>query len=145
MKPSNFICTINPSNSSVERIERLIWKGMTVARINLSHTNEEDNLKLIANIRQAAANVTHRTQYYQPLAIALDLRGAEIRIAKIGEDFNRILTEGDANVKFSCDEKYAEIAPLDLAYIPCNAISRFLKKGWIYFQVVKLVINFLKI
>lgn len=106
---------------------------MTVARINLSHTNEEDNLKLIANIRQAAANVTHRTQYYLPLAIALDLRGAEIRIAKIGEDFNRVLNEGDSNVKFSCDEKYADIQPLDLAYVPCNVICKFLKKGEIYF------------
>lgn len=133
MKPSNFMCTINPSNESIERIQRLIWKGMTVARINLSHTNEEDNLRLIANIRQAAALVTKRTQYYLPVAIALDLRGAEIRIAKIGEDFNRNLTEGDANVKFSCDEKYEEITPLDLAYVPCNVITRFLKKGKIHF------------
>lgn len=129
MKPTNIICVINPSNASVERIERLIYRGMAIARINLSHSNVESNLKLISNIRQAAANVTHRTQYTLPLAIALDLRGAEIRVREIGQNFNRTLADGDTNVKFSCDPKYDEVTPIDLAYVPCSQVTRFLKKG----------------
>lgn len=129
MKRTNFICTINPSNAAVARVERLIYKGMTVARINLSHGNPENNLKLIENIRQAAGNVTKRTQYHQPVAIALDLRGPEMRIAKIGENFNRIVTEGESGLKFSCDPKYEDFPPVDLAYLPYNLIGKFLKKG----------------
>lgn len=133
MKSSNFICTINTFNSTIERIERLIWRGMTVARINLSHSNENENLSVIRNIRYAAENVSNRIGYYLPLGIALDLRGAEIRITKIGKQFNPKLSEGDVNIKFSCDEKYKDMEPLDLAYVPCNAISRFLKKGLLFF------------
>lgn len=129
MKRTNFICTINPSNSSVERIEKLIYKGMAIARLNLSHGDAENNLKLIENIRQASSNITDRTQFYQPVAIALDLRGPEMRIAKIGENFNRIMTEGDVSLKFSCDPKYEDFSPVDLVYIPCNLIGKFLKKG----------------
>lgn len=138
MKRTNFICTINPSNSTVERVERLIYKGMAVARINLSHGNTENNLKLIENIRKASSNVTERTQYYQPVAIALDLRGPEMRIAKIGKDFERILSEGDSSLKFSCDSKYEEFTPVDLAYVPCNLIGKYLKKGKKNFGIEKL-------
>jgi pyruvate kinase len=95
----------------------------------LSHGNAENNLKFIENIRKASSNVTQRTRYYQPLAIALDLRGPEMRIARIGENFNRMMTEGESGFKFSCDPKYDEIPPVDLAYVPYNLIGKFLKKG----------------
>src|SRR5690349_8010452 len=90
MKPANFICTVGPTNNSAERIERMIHRGLSIARLNLSHGSFEEHLNSIQNCRLAAERCGERTTYYCPLAIAADIRGPEIRIGKTEKKFVKI-------------------------------------------------------
>lgn len=90
MKSSNFICTIGPTNNSPERIERMIYKGMSVARLNMSHGTHEEHEKSIRNVRTAADRFWKKTNYQAPVAIAIDLSGQEIRLGHLCEQFDKI-------------------------------------------------------
>lgn len=89
MKSSNFICTIGPTNNSPERIERKIYNGMTVARLNMSHGTHEEHENSIRNVRIAADRFWKRTNYQAPVAIAVDLNGQEIRLGHLCEQFDK--------------------------------------------------------
>lgn len=53
--------------------------GMGIARIKMAHYTQEKCKKTIANIRKAVDNYSKRLGRVFPLAIALDLKGPEIR------------------------------------------------------------------
>ncbi|CRK89678.1 CLUMA_CG003603, isoform A [Clunio marinus] len=102
MKAFNFICTIAPENNSIERIERMIYKGMSVARLNLTHGTHESHFVTITNVRLAAERYFVRTSYVCPLAIAFDLRGPEMRT---GEIIERDVKIGES-VTLSCSAEF---------------------------------------
>ena len=47
MKKTKIICSIGPASNNVEVMEQLVLNGMNCARINMSHSNEEEILKVI--------------------------------------------------------------------------------------------------
>lgn len=71
-------CTIGENNEPAILIE---WMkaGMSIARLNFSHMDQECHEKAIKNIRQAVADYKKEVGYEFPLAIALDTKGPEIR------------------------------------------------------------------
>ena len=71
-------CTIGENNAPDVLIE---WMkaGMSIARLNFSHKDQEHHEKAIKNIRQAVADYKKEIGYEFPLAIALDTKGPEIR------------------------------------------------------------------
>lgn len=131
MKSSNFICTIGPSNNTVERIQRMIYKGMAVARLNLSHGNHEDHLEMIKQIRLAAGKVQAQTHFYCPLAIAVDLRGCEIRTGLIEqhlEKSGKIVAVGEL-IKLNESLQFADRSAPDMIYVD-QLIAGFSRKGF---------------
>lgn len=80
MRKTKIVCTIGPASSSYEIIEKLIKRGMDVARLNFSHGNYEEHLQKIEYIRQVSLKTG------KPVAILQDLGGPKIRIGKIKQE-----------------------------------------------------------
>lgn len=77
MRKTKIVCTIGPASRVYNVIEKLIRRGMNVARLNFSHGSYKEHLQVIENIRQASLKIG------QPIAILQDLGGPKIRIGKI--------------------------------------------------------------
>lgn len=71
---TKIICTIGPRTSSVEEIRKLLARGMSVARLNLSHGDLSHHSNTIDSIRAVERETGHR------IFVALDTRGPEFRI-----------------------------------------------------------------
>ena len=71
---TKIVCTLGPSTKSIPSIKQLIKNGMSVARINLSHGNIKEHIKLIKNARTASKEINF------PLAILADIPGPKYRI-----------------------------------------------------------------
>lgn len=125
MKSSNFICTIGPSNNTPERIERMISKGMSVGRLNLSYGSLEDHSKSIQNLRVAADRFEARTKVFCPVAVAVDLRGPEIRTGSVEATSVNI---GD-QVKFNDNPQAADSTPPGMVYID-HPVAGKLKRNY---------------
>ena len=96
---TGIICTIGVHNEPEVLIE---WMkaGMSIARLNFSHKDQEHHEKTIKNIRQAVADYKKEVGYEFPLAIALDTKGPEIRTGSF-EQAEGGAAEGD-NAKDDC-------------------------------------------
>lgn len=81
MRKTKIVCTIGPACDSKEKIKSLIFAGMNVARINLSHGGMQSHKQTIDNLKFV------RSQLHTPLAIMLDTKGPEIRIKNFENGF----------------------------------------------------------
>jgi pyruvate kinase len=70
---AKIVCTLGPSSSSPEMIDRLVRCGMDVARLNFSHGAPEEHARHFAAVRRASAH------HEKPIAIIADLQGPKIR------------------------------------------------------------------
>lgn len=80
MRKTKIICTIGPASEKLEVIKELLYSGMNVARLNMSHGSHEEHHMRIANIRKASIETGI------PVALMLDTKGPEIRIGLIDND-----------------------------------------------------------
>jgi pyruvate kinase len=71
------VCTIGPASESLRVLERMIQRGMDIARINLAHGDLPGNESAIRRIRCAAAGLGRR------VAILADLPGPKIRLGDL--------------------------------------------------------------
>src|ERR1700760_4112513 len=92
---AKIVCTLGPATSSQEQITALISAGMDVARLNMSHGNQDDHLEVYRRVR-AGSDLTGRG-----VGILADLQGPKIRLGEFpdgpvylspGDDFT-ITTE----------------------------------------------------
>ena len=74
MKKTKIWCTLGPASNTVEVLEKMMGAGMDVARLNFSHATQEEHLKRIQAVRQAAQNRD------QEIAVCLDTKGPEVRL-----------------------------------------------------------------
>jgi pyruvate kinase len=77
---TKIVCTIGPASSAREVLERMIDRGLDVARINFAHGSFEGHQRVIEDIRASAAKVGRR------VAILADLPGPKLRIGKLATD-----------------------------------------------------------
>jgi pyruvate kinase len=70
---AKIVCTLGPSSSTPEMIDRLVRAGMDVARLNFSHGAPGEHAASVAAVRRASAH------YEKPVAILADLQGPKIR------------------------------------------------------------------
>lgn len=98
---------------------------MTVVRLNLSHGTFDEHSETIANVRAAADRVQGRTKFYCPIAIAIDLRGSEIRIGVVEET----QVEVKEIVKMNDNPYTADKLPPDVIFIDLLVTDK-LRKGF---------------
>ncbi len=85
---TKIVATIGPATNSRENLKKLILAGMNVARLNFSHGNHADHLKVIENLRSLSEELK------APLTILQDLQGPKIRVGKF-KTGSTVLVEGE--------------------------------------------------
>lgn len=84
-RKTKIVCTVGPATGSSHALAGLVRAGMNVARVNLSHGDEEQHLAYIHGIRAVASRLK------VPVAILVDLPGPRYRTGD--------LSDGQANLK----------------------------------------------
>ena len=77
---TKIVATIGPASESPEMLERLIYAGLNIARLNFSHGDFNEHAKRIASIRSAAQAASRR------VAIMADLPGPKMRLGRISPE-----------------------------------------------------------
>jgi pyruvate kinase len=77
---TKIVATIGPASSSTKILTKLMEKGLNVARINFSHGDPDEHVRIIAKIRRIARATGHS------VAILADLCGPKIRVGKFTGD-----------------------------------------------------------
>lgn len=89
MKKTKIICTLGPSSTKPEILEKMLKAGMNVARFNFSHGTHESHKKDMDLFKSV------RDKLKIPAAVLLDTKGPEIRFKKF-EGGKIELKEGDS-------------------------------------------------
>ncbi|MDB4906435.1 MAG: pyruvate kinase [Gemmatimonadetes bacterium] len=74
---TKIVCTLGPSSNTKEALRSLMDAGLSVARINFSHSTHAQHAQSIANVRAVAEELG------RPVAILGDLQGPRIRIGDL--------------------------------------------------------------
>ncbi len=139
MKKTKIIATIGPSCNNSKDLKNLILSGMNIARINMSHQYDINDLKkLIRNIKQQAQKLD------QSIAILFDLCGPKIRV-----DFNnknkKIIVK--KNKQFTIGKGQVDIpinVPMKFKNIKSGALVK-IDDGFLSFKVENVKNNILYI
>lgn len=75
-RKTKIIATLGPATDTPARVEKLIKRGMNVARFNFSHGTREQHGRLFAIVREVAEDLSI------PIAIMQDIQGPKIRVGK---------------------------------------------------------------
>ncbi|GAB2447475.1 pyruvate kinase [Nocardioides hungaricus] len=74
MRRAKIVCTLGPATASARRIRELVYAGMDVARLNMSHGSHEDHAEAYRLVREASDASGHG------VGIFADLQGPKIRL-----------------------------------------------------------------
>jgi pyruvate kinase len=74
---TKIVCTLGPASANPDALRSLIGAGLSVARVNFSHSTHEQHRATIALIRRLADEAK------RPVAIMGDLQGPKIRIGDL--------------------------------------------------------------
>ena len=74
MRRAKIVCTLGPATSSERRIRELVYAGMDVARLNMSHGTHADHAEAYRLVRAASDASGHG------VGIFADLQGPKIRL-----------------------------------------------------------------
>lgn len=108
MKKTKIICTIGPACDTKEDVEKLVNAGMNVARINLSHGNQQSHQKTINNLKVVQKTTNNA------FAIMLDTKGPEIRIKNFKNGFAKL--ESNKTFTLTTNEVEGTNTIVSLAY-----------------------------
>jgi pyruvate kinase len=87
MPRTKIVATIGPASDSPETLRALIDAGLSVVRLNSSHTSREDLIKRLATVRTVAEEAGKH------VAVMLDLGGPKLRVGVVSHD--TLLSAGD--------------------------------------------------
>lgn len=85
---TKIVATLGPASSSKEVLHRMINEGVSVFRLNFSHSKQEEHLKAINLIKEL------NLEYGTNIAILADLQGPKLRVGEIENNLIN-LNEGD--------------------------------------------------
>ncbi|MGM0365235.1 MAG: pyruvate kinase [Actinomycetota bacterium] len=88
MRKAKVVCTIGPACNDYQSLKKMIMAGMDIARINTSHSSENEVIQVVERIRKAAGELKTNT------AIMLDLQGPKIRVGDLKE--NVVVKRGES-------------------------------------------------
>ncbi|MEJ7626994.1 MAG: pyruvate kinase [Ferruginibacter sp.] len=95
-KRTKIVATVGPASDSYDNLLSLVKAGANVFRLNFSHGNHEDKIKVIENIRKIIKNEPYN------ISILADLQGPKLRVGDL-TDGKLILKEGDEFI-FTCEK-----------------------------------------
>jgi len=87
LKRTKIVATIGPSSLSKKKIRKMILAGLNVCRINFSHSNHENALKVVTIVKDLNAEINAH------VAIMGDLQGPKLRVGEVQK--NTALTKGN--------------------------------------------------
>jgi pyruvate kinase len=79
VRRAKIVCTLGPAVSSPRRIRELVYAGMDVARLNMSHGSHEDHAEAYRLVREASDASGHG------VGIFADLQGPKIRLERFAD------------------------------------------------------------
>ena len=79
MRRAKIVCTLGPAVGTPERIRELVYAGMDVARLNMSHGTYADHEKMYQLVREASDESGHG------VGIFADLQGPKIRLDTVAD------------------------------------------------------------
>lgn len=115
---TKIVATIGPASSSVEMLRKLMQSGVSVFRLNFSHSTYDDHLAVIQRIRSL------NSELGMHVAILADLQGPKIRIGRFEEE-SVFLHDGD-ELTFTTHET---VCTKDRLYITYPEFARDVKPG----------------
>lgn len=114
------MCTIGPASKETSILIQMIQAGMNVARLNFSHGTYEDHIKLIANIRTAAAHCN------ESVGILADLQGPRLRVGRMPDTGVEVKDHEEIIFDTSATSYKSKGKPFPLVF---PEITRWIKKG----------------
>lgn len=142
MRKTKVVCTIGPASKEPPVLKRLIEGGMDVARINASHSEEDEIKEIFDNIKQLSSKTG------KSVAIMLDLQGPKIRVGEIKNEL--ILVRGQKVIfttpkylaknreKYSKDHRVIEVNYSDFIKDINDDSEVFIDDGLIECKVKKI-------
>ena len=115
---TKIVATVGPASSSYSNLLDLVEAGVDVFRLNFSHGNHEDHLKVINNIGYI------NEKYNLHISILCDLQGPKLRVGKI-ENNGVNLKPGD-KITFVNEEC---LGTKDKVYMSYSDFAKDVKKG----------------
>jgi pyruvate kinase len=109
LRKTKIIATLGPATDSREVIEKLIERGMNVARLNFSHGDHEDHKRRFDLVRQVASDLD------VPIAIMQDIQGPKIRVGRFPGGSVQI--EPGSIVTLLPDEAMGDAENIHIAYL----------------------------
>jgi pyruvate kinase len=76
VRRAKIVCTLGPATATPRRIRELVYAGMDVARLNMSHGSHEDHAEAYRLVREASDASGHG------VGIFADLQGPKIRLER---------------------------------------------------------------
>ncbi|XP_008200880.2 pyruvate kinase [Tribolium castaneum] len=130
MRLTGIICTLGPSTTDVETLERMIEAGMNIARLTLSHGTQEMHTELIQNVRTAVENYSKRLGVMYPLSLALDIKGPEVRTGYMeGGIAAEVELKKGEQIKLTTDKAYLEKGSSSVIYVDYDNIQKVVQPG----------------
>ena len=80
MKKTKIICSIGPSSSHPDVMEKMVLAGMNVARVNFTHATEEERKQVCDSVREV------RKRTGKNIALLWDTKGPEFRSGMLEDD-----------------------------------------------------------
>ena len=78
-RATKIVATLGPASSDPVLLEKIIQAGVNVVRLNFSHGQADDHVKLAGLVREAAQRAGRE------VAIMADLQGPKIRVGKFAQ------------------------------------------------------------
>ncbi len=130
---TKIVCTLGPATEALEIMEKMLWAGMNVARLNFSHGDFESHRRMVETLRTASRNTGKR------VAIMADLPGPKIRIGQIAEEPITVLPESVLTLtteKMIGNAERISVNFPDLPKVVRSGDTLFLNDGYIQLQVL---------
>lgn len=79
MRRTKIVCTLGPATNTKAKIGELVEAGMSCARLNFSHGDQQSHAEVAKLVREAASEAR------RPMAILADMQGPKMRVGKFAD------------------------------------------------------------
>jgi pyruvate kinase len=108
-RKTKIVATLGPATDTPEMIEKLIVRGMNVARFNFSHGTHAEHEQRFHLVRRVADELD------EPVALMQDIQGPKIRVGKFPG--GSITLERDATVRLVPGDGLGDASTIPVAYL----------------------------